>query len=177
MTQMKERAVELIERIPDEKMFYVINILQNLEEMSSNRPADKKQAMEALQNVLKFSGRLPEDFDADKELQEAREITGILAAHSIPNLFYILRKNFSQEERRFLLKNLCEIFQISDLNEKKIVAALENNAFSDFEDGLQEECAVESMADYIVTRNPADFKHSRVKVILPDELLRELEKN
>ena len=43
--------------------------------------------------------------------------------------------------------------------------------------GLQEECAVESMADYIVTRNPADFKHSRVKVILPDELLRELEKN
>ena len=73
MTQMKERAVELIERIPDEKMFYVINILQNLEEMSSNRPADKKQAMEALQNVLKFSGRLPGDFDADKELQEARE--------------------------------------------------------------------------------------------------------
>ena len=58
MTQMKERAVELIERIPDEKMFYVINILQNLEEMSSNRPADKKQAMEALQNVLKFSGSL-----------------------------------------------------------------------------------------------------------------------
>ena len=73
MTQMKERAVELIERIPDEKMFYVINILQNLEEMSSNRPADKKQAMEALQNVLKCSGRLPEEFDADKELQEARE--------------------------------------------------------------------------------------------------------
>lgn len=62
MTQMKERAVELIERIPDEKMFYVINILQNLEEMSSNRPADKKQAMEALQNILKFSGRLPADF-------------------------------------------------------------------------------------------------------------------
>ena len=73
MTQMKERAVELIERIPDEKMFYVINILQNLEEMSSNRPADKKQAMEALQNVLKFSGRLPEYFDSVKELQEARE--------------------------------------------------------------------------------------------------------
>lgn len=61
MTQMKERAVELIERIPDEEMFYVINILQNLEEMSSNRLADKKHAMEALRNVLKFSGRLPEE--------------------------------------------------------------------------------------------------------------------
>ena len=117
-----------------------------------------------------LANREPYADDAKRIMEKcaAREITGILAAHSIPNLFYILRKNFSQEERRF---------QISDLNEKKIVAALENNAFSDFEDGLQEECAVESMADYIVTRNPADFKHSRVKVILPDELLRELEKN
>lgn len=125
-----------------------------------------------------LANREPYADDAKRIMEKcaAREITGILAAHSIPNLFYILIKNFSQEERRFLLKNLCEIFQISDLNEKKIVAALENNAFSDFEDGLQEECAVESMADYIVTRNPADFKHSRVKVILPDELLRELEK-
>ena len=43
--------------------------------------------------------------------------------------------------------------------------------------GKSQEYAVEAMADYIVTRNPADFKHSRVKVILPDELLRELEKN
>ena len=104
----------------------------------------------------------------------AREVTGILAAHSIPNMFYILRKNFSQDERRFLLKNLCNIFKISDLNAKKILAALENEKFVDFEDCLQEECAVESMADYIVTRNPADFANSRVKVILPEEFLKKL---
>ncbi len=36
-----------------------------------------------------------------------KEVTGIMAAHSIPNLFYILRKDFSQEERRALLKDLC----------------------------------------------------------------------
>ena len=73
MTQIKERAVELIERIPDDNMFYVINILQNLEEMSSDKTADKRQAMEALEKVLKFSGRLSEDFDADRELEMARE--------------------------------------------------------------------------------------------------------
>ena len=94
--------------------------------------------------------------------------------HSIPNMFYIFRKNFSQDERRFLLKNLCNIFKISDLNAKKILAALENEKFVDFEDCLQEECAVESMADYIVTRNPADFANSRVKVILPEEFLKKL---
>lgn len=78
-----------------------------------------------------LANREPYADDAKRIMEKcaAREITGILAAHSIPNLFYILRKNFSQEERRFLLKNLCEIFQISDLNEKKIVAALETMYF------------------------------------------------
>lgn len=66
--------------------------------------------MEALAN------RGPYAVDAKKIMEKcaAREITGILAAHSIPNLCYILRKNFSQEERRFLSKNLCKIFQISN---------------------------------------------------------------
>lgn len=100
-----------------------------------------------------------------------REVTGIMAAHSIPNLFYILRKDFSQEERRTLLKNLCSIFRISDLNTKKILAALDHDEFLDFEDCLQEECAVEEIADYIVTRNPDDFIKSRVKAIQPDEFL------
>ena len=116
-----------------------------------------------------LANREPYADNAKKILEKcaAREVTGILAAHSIPNMFYIFRKNFSQDERRFLLKNLCNIFKISDLNAKKILAALENEKFVDFEDCLQEECAVESMADYIVTRNPADFANSRVKVILP----------
>ena len=123
-----------------------------------------------------LANREPYADNAKKILEKcaAREVTGILAAHSIPNMFYILRKNFSQDERRFLLKNLCNIFKISDLNAKKILAALENEKFVDFEDCLQEECAVESMADYIVTRNLADFANSRVKVILPEEFLKKL---
>ena len=123
-----------------------------------------------------LANREPYADNAKKILEKcaAREVTGILAAHSIPNMFYIFRKNFSQDERRFLLKNLCNIFKISDLNAKKILAALENEKCVDFEDCLQEECAVESMADYIVTRNPADFANSRVKVILPEEFLKKL---
>lgn len=101
-----------------------------------------------------------------------REVIGYLAAHSIPNLFYILRKNYTQKERRKFIKNLCDIFRISDLNEEKIISAIDNEDFTDFEDCLQEECAVEAMADYIVTRNPEDYKGSRVKVILPDEFVK-----
>lgn len=101
-----------------------------------------------------------------------REIIGYLAAHSIPNLFYILRKSYTQQERRKFIKNLCGIFRISDLNADKILSAIDNEDFSDFEDCLQEECAVEVMADYIVTRNPANYKKSRVQVIEPNEFIK-----
>lgn len=102
----------------------------------------------------------------------SREITGYLAAHSIPNIFYVLRKDYSQEERRKFIRNLCEIFRISDLNAEKIISAIDNEQFLDFEDCLQEECAVAETADYIVTRNPTDFKQSRVQVIEPEEFVK-----
>ena len=73
MTRIKERAVEMIQRIPDDDMLYVINILQNLEEMATNKNTDSEQAMTAFQDIMKYRGRLPKDFDADKELAEARE--------------------------------------------------------------------------------------------------------
>ena len=70
---------------------------------------------------------------------------------------------------------MCNIFRISDLNAEKIISAIDNEEFSDFEDCLQEECAVEAVADYIVTRNPDDFKKSRVKVIASDEFIKLLQ--
>lgn len=73
MTQIKERAVEMIERMPEENMYYVINILQNLEAMSKNVITDKERAVSALQSILSMEKRLPDDFDPDKELMEARE--------------------------------------------------------------------------------------------------------
>ena len=73
MTRIKERAVEMIQRMPDDDMLYVINILQNLEEMTTKKDVDRKQAMAAYQDLMKYRGRLPEDFEADKKLAEARE--------------------------------------------------------------------------------------------------------
>ena len=84
----------------------------------------------------------------------------------------MLRKEYSQEERRKFIRSLCEIFWISDLNTEKIMSAIDNEQFLDFEDCLQEECAAAEMVDYIVTRNLADFKRSRVKVIGPEEFMK-----
>lgn len=73
MTQIKEKAVEMIQRMPDDNMLYVINILENLEAMSTDSREKKERAMAALQNILSLEKRLPEDFDAKRELTEARE--------------------------------------------------------------------------------------------------------
>lgn len=72
MTQIKEKAVDLIRQMPEDHMIYVIDMLQNLKISIADKENDKKQAMAAFQNLQKFRGRLPENFDADKELEEAR---------------------------------------------------------------------------------------------------------
>lgn len=72
MTLMKEKAVEMIRRMPEDNMTYVINILQNLEAMSIDRNEDKERAQNALAEVLSMEKRLPDDFDPKKELEEAR---------------------------------------------------------------------------------------------------------
>lgn len=73
MTLMKEKAVEMIRRMPEDNMTYVINILQNLEAMSIDRDEDKKRAQNALAEILSMEKRLPDDFDPEKELEEARK--------------------------------------------------------------------------------------------------------
>ena len=72
MTQIKEKAVDLIRQMPEDHMFYVIDMLQNLKISIADKENEKKQAMAAFQNLQKFRGRLPENFDADNELEEAR---------------------------------------------------------------------------------------------------------
>lgn len=59
---------------------------------------------------------------------------------------------------------------------KKIENALVNEDFLDFEDCLQMECEKDFHADYIVSRNLADFKNCDIQCVAPDEMCRIIEK-
>ena len=98
-----------------------------------------------------------------------KQVSGCIAAHSVSSLFFVLRKAFSIEERRRLLRNLCELFEVECIDKVKILEALENKDFSDFEDCLQMECANAFQADYIVTRNISDYKESKIPCIDPEK--------
>lgn len=100
------------------------------------------------------------------------KIDGYIAAHSISNLFYILRKQFTVEERKRLLKGLCTIFKVVGIDKVTIINALNDNEFDDFEDCLQEKCALTAHADYIITRNIKDFSGARVKCLEADVFVR-----
>lgn len=99
------------------------------------------------------------------------KVKGCIAAHSIPNMFFILRKDYNAQERREVLSNLCSIFDVEGIDKAKLLAGLENENFSDFEDCLQMECAKAYGAEYIVTRNIADYATSEVKAIMPGDYL------
>ena len=72
-------------------------------------------------------------------------------------MFYVLRKDYSIEERRKVLFNICLIFDVEGIDKAKLLAGLQNENFSDFEDCLQMECAKAYGAEYIVTRNVDDY--------------------
>ena len=108
-------------------------------------------------NVLLDYILLREPFtqDAQKiiELCQNEILHGAPAAQSVADMFYILRKNISVEERRKILLCLCNIFHVESVDKVKLTRALMNQDFSDFEDCLQSECAAAFKADYIITRN------------------------
>jgi len=121
-----------------------------------------------------FLGREPYFSNADRiiKLCADKKIQGVMAAHSIPNMFYILRKDMSVEARREMMLNLCDILAIENIDSVKVIAALKNSAFVDLEDCLQSDCARRVKADYIITRNIKDFEISEVPAILPENFLK-----
>lgn len=121
-----------------------------------------------------ISKREPYAADAYKivELCTRKKIDGCIAAHTITNLFFILRKELSEEKRRTTLLKMCRIFTVVNVDSSKLISALNNDKFSDLEDCLQDECANEFNSDYLITRNLKDFANSKVKAIEPSEFLR-----
>lgn len=101
-------------------------------------------------------------------------ICGFLAAHTITNAYFIMRKMFNSKERRKIIFELCKFLTIVTLDEHKIKSALQNTEFKDFEDCLQAECAADCRAEYIVTRNADDFAGSKVLAITPEELIKRI---
>ena len=103
------------------------------------------------------------------QLCSEEDVQTFLAAHTITNLFYLLRKNLSASERRTVILSLFKTYDVVPIDSQKLTNALHNEKFKDFEDCLQVECAKAVEADYIVTRDKNDFAGSEIQCVTPAE--------
>lgn len=99
------------------------------------------------------------------------DLEGYVASHTITNLFYILRKDFSVKERKELLLLICSYFQIISEDKAAIISVLRDENCKDIEDGLQMMCASLQNLDFIVTRNISDFQTSIVPAVSPEKFI------
>ncbi len=111
--------------------------------------------------------REPNAGNAKKIMEQClfRTIQGYITSHTITDIFYILRKDFSIEKRKQLLGLLCSELEIIPENSETILKTLRHTEWKDIEDGLQMQCAKEANVDYIVTQNLKDFSTSEIKAV------------
>ena len=97
-----------------------------------------------------------------------------IAAHSLTNIYYILRKEYSVAERNQIILNLCALCEVQPVSGGNIEKAITAGLATDVEDALQIQCAVDSNCEFFVTRDSELFAECPVRTLLPHELIREL---
>ena len=74
MTVIQQHAMEIIERLPDDKMRYVVNILESIEGLASEtESAELTKSQKAYQNFQHFRKSSSVERDYKEELHEALE--------------------------------------------------------------------------------------------------------
>jgi predicted nucleic acid-binding protein len=101
---------------------------------------------------------------------EQGRATGHIAAHTLTTLHYLLSKHLGQQKTAAVLIDLTALLQVESVDLQVLQQALALG-WGDFEDAVQAVTAARCQADYLLTRNPRDFKQSLVPVITPSEFL------
>lgn len=104
---------------------------------------------------------------------ECGNLAGYIAATTITNVFYIIRKIEGREVALAAIHRLLIGLQFCAIDRQTIETAL-SLGLKDFEDSIQLACATLDQLDAIVTRDPKDFSSSNLPIYSPTELLTQL---
>lgn len=140
--------------------------------------ANKLRVLIDLNVVLDVLQRREPFYDASAQLlalAETGQIEGLIAVHSVTTLFYLVAKNHSSVAAHATLTSILQFLKVAAIDHNTIERAL-NLSYKDFEDAVQMVVAVQSKADFLVTRNLKDYQPSLIPVIQPIDLLATLSK-
>jgi len=98
------------------------------------------------------------------------EIQLVASGLSFATVNYLLCKLESAKKVKEKLRKFKIIVEISGIDDSIVEKAL-NSDFKDFEDALQYFSALKSNCNVLLTRNPKDFKKSKIPVMSATEFL------
>lgn len=100
------------------------------------------------------------------------QITGFITANSVTDIYYLIRKNLSENDARKAIRNLLLLFEIVDItkNDCEIAIDIDN---SDYEDAILLVCANKSKIETIVTRDEEFLNYQDFNIVKPNILLSE----
>ena len=102
---------------------------------------------------------------------EKRRATGLIAAHSVTTIYYLLSKHLNRRKARAAIVQLLNLVQTAPVNHDVLLQAL-SLGWDDFEDAVQAAAALNAKATHLITRNPRDFTGLTIPVLTPEELIR-----
>jgi predicted nucleic acid-binding protein len=101
---------------------------------------------------------------------------GMLSAHAVTTLHYLIGKEGGNAKARKIISELLSVFEVAAVDRKVIDDALKLN-FSDFEDAVTAAAAQSSGCNCIVTRDPKGFRASPVRCLTPEAAIPLLRKD
>jgi predicted nucleic acid-binding protein len=104
---------------------------------------------------------------------DAGRFAGYVSAISLPTIYYVVRQARGRDVALRAVDQCLAAFEIAPVYRESLEAARGFDG-ADFEDDVQIACAVTSLLEFIVTRNPADFVKSPIPVVSPAEFMSRL---
>ena len=118
------------------------------------------------------TGRMPfaEHSKIALSLIENGYALGVISSNSITNIYYVLRNTSPNDKARLFIKTILKYISIITVDHDSVLTALDSK-FLDFEDGVQNYCALKNQCDLILTRNIKDYSNSELQVLEPGEFI------
>jgi predicted nucleic acid-binding protein len=110
-----------------------------------------------------------------EEALEENQAICLCAWHTLSIIQYVGAKVFGKEAMLDILRGLLDSWMVPSTGTEEAREAFEYVS-GDYEDALQIASAVAGRADYLVTRDKADYRKSPVKAVSPEELCKLLAK-
>jgi predicted nucleic acid-binding protein len=98
---------------------------------------------------------------------ETGRVEGLLAAHAVTTIHYLVRKEQSAAKVKEMLKALLRVFRVAAVDAGVIEGSLDLPC-PDFEDAVTSCAAERAGCDLVITRDRKGFEGGRIRAVTPE---------